>query len=846
MFATNENYLYGCNLLNLHGLYYTTHGSFWEWAPPSYHFRMPYWDHMGVFLKYFERLSYLFSQGVLQTDIAVMYPVTPAQAEMRKQGEATGVAFDSGRKLFNNGYDFIFMDHQSLGRSVVSNGRFHVSDGSYKVLVLPAMNAIRWTTLEKALEFYREGGVVTAIGMLPEASDRTGSNDGELDAVVKEIFGANAKELSFGNTIERQVNDAGGKGLFVRNSDELLEELDKILPRDVQSDQKVRAQHRKIGPRDVYMVMGAEKGSWCTFRSKGKVEHWDPWTGETTELFEVNETEDGTKVKMPLATNEAQVIVFSPEKREAEIVTTQLDEIKGVKVSDGKVTVSGYADSPGRKSATLMVNGKMQTVSGDASTAPVPMTLDGDWEFELKPTMDNRWGDFRLPVTEKIIGAEARIFSYAKGAENISGWESPDTDDSKWERVTHGYGQKFWKLGPLPSDLDFKKLDEMLSSMKVVDPSQPVMTDSEIYNWQPYDFSWKMGVEDDPGYQGWHGLKEQVSDEFICLGRKIRKNNDSRYILEDGGTSYYLWTSAYTDENCIAEIETGGMKPDAIYINGKRISDSGRKIRLHKGNTPLLLRYDEPGRGYFVLRKNNNSVSERQPLSMKWWGDKDLIQFDVSPESKDPFGWYRFKAPAGLKSMKFKSAGNVSVFVDGERQGVEQTVEGDFYSNMVKLDKVFSRKSEVAIRVDQIRGCYGGSAIPEPVFLECGKGIDHTGDWSKNSALECYSGGVWYRKNITLTKEQAASRVILDMGRVVATAEVLINGQSAGTLVSPPWKLDVSELVREGDNKIEILVYNTLANHYRTIPSRYKGDSLESGLIGPVKLEFTAKVELVN
>jgi hypothetical protein len=34
MQATRENFLYGCTLLNLHGLYYTTHGSFWEWAPP--------------------------------------------------------------------------------------------------------------------------------------------------------------------------------------------------------------------------------------------------------------------------------------------------------------------------------------------------------------------------------------------------------------------------------------------------------------------------------------------------------------------------------------------------------------------------------------------------------------------------------------------------------------------------------------------------------------------------------------------------------------------------------------------------------------------------------------------
>ena len=92
MFATRENYLYGCTLLNLHGLYYSTYGSRWEWAPPCYHFRMPYWVHMGTFLKYFERLSYLMSQGDAVADVAVVYPVTPFEAEMNGQ-EATAAAF---------------------------------------------------------------------------------------------------------------------------------------------------------------------------------------------------------------------------------------------------------------------------------------------------------------------------------------------------------------------------------------------------------------------------------------------------------------------------------------------------------------------------------------------------------------------------------------------------------------------------------------------------------------------------------------------------------------------------------------------------------------------------------
>jgi hypothetical protein len=41
--------------------------------------------------------------------------------------------------------------------------------------------------------------------------------------------------------------------------------------------------------------------------------------------------------------------------------------------------------------------------------------------------------------------------------------------------------------------------------------------------------------------------------------------------------------------------------------------------------------------------------------------------------------------------------------------------------------------------------------------------------------------------------------------------------------------------VRPGENRLEILVCNTLANHYSTVPTRYRGES-KSGLLGPVTL----------
>ena len=44
-------------------------------------------------------LSYLLSQGVLQADIAILYPVSTAQAKMNEE-KAASTAFKSGTRSF--------------------------------------------------------------------------------------------------------------------------------------------------------------------------------------------------------------------------------------------------------------------------------------------------------------------------------------------------------------------------------------------------------------------------------------------------------------------------------------------------------------------------------------------------------------------------------------------------------------------------------------------------------------------------------------------------------------------------------------------------------------------------
>lgn len=776
MFATRENFLYGCTLLNLHGLYYTTHGSFWEWAPPCYHFRMPYWGHMGVFLKYFERLSYLLSQGTFVCDVAIVYPVAPFEAGL-DGAKATQTAFDTARALMAAGINFEFVDADSLARAAIHNGRLEVTDSSYRVLVFPAMDAARWSSLEKAGALTRAGGLVLNVGTLPFASDRAGRADPELETLVAGTFSQE----------NRLAKPADVPPVVLR-----------AFTPDTLSDKPVRSLHRRIGSREVYFVMDAPKGWTVEFRAKGQAEWWDPWTGETYPLRTLGETATGTKVEMPLEDYEAQVIVFSP--------------------GPSHVTEALHAEAP-------------RTV----------LPLDGEWEFELQPTMDNRYGDFRLPAVDKIIGPEARIFRHAVESGDAAAWQTAGFDDSQWERVTCGFGPQFWLLGPLPTEAP----EVELSQLARVDPRKSVTVDGKEYHWRPYSFSWRYGLEGDPGHQGWHGLKENISDHFLCLGKPVEAFNELRYESEPDGHHYYLWTSATvageTQARILTSVRRDGEKPHAsevltpaaIFLHGVRVTDLGRPVSLHAGANPILAHYDRAGRGYLVVRRDDPVAepTQRTPLAMTWHDDPSVIRFDIHADAR-PAEWFRFTAPPGFHAMTVAAEGQVEAWADG--RPMRAAGDGHF-----EAKSLLRRPAVVALRVTPQTGATGAALLPDPIRLECERGVATLGDWSKLGVLECYSGGAWYRKTVTLGLEPTHGPITLDLGRLVATAEVHVNGQLAGIRVAPPWRVDISRQIKPGENCIEVLVFNTLANHYATIPTRYRGDPT-SGLLGPVTLEMAA------
>ena len=614
--------------------------------------------------------------------------------------------------------------------------------------------------------------------------------------------------------------------------EDALSAIKSAIPPDFRSASgQAWVAHRHVENLDYYLVYGAAKGSVCSFRARGNVEFWDPWTGARRSLFATKEVSEGTSVRMPAGEHEPQLIVFTPGVVRSRVIETDLADVFDVRVTETNIEVEGLSAKPGALCASVLVDGQEITATGGVPAIPAPLPLDGEWEFTVQPTLDNQWGDFHLPAFDGLIGAEQRRFRYRLERGDVSEWTQSDFDDSDWESQTYSYGPQFWRVGPISPSEQFE--DELAAMQSIVE------------DWQRVDFSWRYGIEGDPGRQGYHGLKGLVSNEFLGFGRLEMGWPSSRYVFEGAG-SYYFWNSLAVDEEQRVVLKTGSLTPAALWLNGRRVSPAD-ELTLAIGSNMVLLRFDGSGRTYAVFERAEpiEEPDGNYPLSMHWYGRKSVVPFDALPASADPVGWYRFVSPPGLRSFQITCHGNLSAWVNGQPASVQAigkhgTGAMDYAVTVTNAD---ARPAHVALRIGHRRGFYGGAAIVEPIKYECGPGLLSCGDWSRLDGLSSYSGGAWYRKTVAVPSEALGCAAFLDLGSVVATAEVFVNGQSAGIKASSPWVFDISELLTVGENRIEVYVLNALASHYQTVPTQYRGDST-SGLLGPARIEFLGRATL--
>lgn len=724
--AVFRNFGLGHNLLSLHGLYYSTHGSMWEWAPPCNHYHMPYWSQMGTLLECARRLSYVLSQGVHRCDAAVIYPVAAVEADEEQGKQAVAAAFEMGRTLYRGGIDFDFIDFESVERAETKNGKLCVAGEEYRYLVLPDMANVRFGMLQALAEFAEGGGQVLILGRLPEGSDHAGRKDEELNRLCSILEKEGKRFLQTQEALE-YIKRQGNPDFSAENAD-------------------VFFHHRIIEGRDLYYLYGIKKGTVCRFRTEGIPVFMNPWSGERrrVEFCDYN-TEDGfTIMKLPFTEKEPVVLAFEADAEE----TMRLPVYR-----DGKADV---------------------------------LDISGEWESEILPTMDNRFGDYRLPAAEEFIGPEAREAAFHMEEEI----ERESKDKTSWSSEWLTYGEYYW--------VSYGNTEKEEAFIQMETPSEYFI---------PGVVSLKYGVRGDAGYQGsYHGLKGKLSDAFITLGEKRLLKAGSDSIYEGTGTCY-VFMIFYAKEDMTADMETGEMRPDGVWVNHVRIS--GDKVRLKAGNNFVLLKYPGSGRTYFVLLKEHAFV-QRQPLVTKWYQNTDLVPFDPHPDWAGKTGWYCITAPAGTRGIRLVTVSETKLFA-----GKEEVLKKD---GIYWLASPLERAAKIRFQICQERGYYGCNAVLEPVKFVLGKGkMQLPLHWEKEG-LKFYSGGIRLSRTFELHKGRKIRLQIHESGCAV---QVSVNGRKTHSLVAEPCECDLTEYITEGENKIELIYYNTMHNHMLTIPTNY-------------------------
>mgnify|MGYP001028911377 CR=1 FL=1 len=127
-------------------------------------------------------------------------------------------------------------------------------------------------------------------------------------------------------------------------------------------------------------------------------------------------------------------------------------------------------------------------------------------------------------------------------------------------------------------------------------------------------------------------------------------------------------------------------------------------------------------------------------------------------------------------------------------------------------------------------------------------------DWTSypTDTIRNYSGTAIYTTTMPVAELDTAASYKLNLGKVMVMAKIKVNGTDAGGVWTAPYSVDITPLLKQGDNQIEVAVVNNYKNRiigdlslpedqrttWTNIQIWSPTDELQpSGLLGPVTLE---------
>jgi hypothetical protein len=384
------------------------------------------------------------------------------------------------------------------------------------------------------------------------------------------------------------------------------------------------------------------------------------------------------------------------------------------------------------------------------------------------------------------------------------------------------------------------------------------------------------------------GYDYDVCDEEVLLNRMSVK--DGRIVLPDGMSYRVLALPKLTMMSLAAVrkvqelVQAGavviGPKPEqtdsltgypecdaelqhianGLWDTGKVISNKTTKeVLAGLGVKPDFEAEGHPELDYIHRRDGDADIyfirnPEEQAVTATCW----FRVVGKQPEIWDPVTGQRraataFMQKSGRTSAPLELQPYGSIFVVF-RKAIAADAAGGAATNFPPMSGVSTVDGPWSVQFDPK---WGGPAKPV-VF-------DRLDDWAQRpeDGIRYYSGTAVYRKTFDLPAALSSKRdrLYLELGTVHEFADVRLNGKELGIVWCPPWRVDITDAVKQAGNQLEIKVVNLWPNRligdgqlpadkrlthtnvlklYGPAPGGGAWPLMPSGLLGPVTIQAPA------
>lgn len=316
----------------------------------------------------------------------------------------------------------------------------------------------------------------------------------------------------------------------------------------------------------------------------------------------------------------------------------------------------------------------------------------------------------------------------------------------------------------------------------------------------------KIGVRPDFTYEAQSGTKSL---------RYIHRN-------ADGADIYFLANKLPQYEQAVCTFRVEGKRPEFWYPDSGKIERPAVYDEVD-GTVRVPIAFEPTGSVFVIFRDKAAPASERV-VSVARDG-KEVIGMAGGPVSPAADGKPLPVEPAGV-NVAVDSAGKL--VIQAETPGKYKVA---FADGKTWIETVADPAAKI-----ELTGQWDVAFDPKdggPASVKFDKLIS----WPEHAdpGVKYYSGTATYSKTFTVPAEKIAkdARYLLDLGQVEVMAEVTVNGKNLGILWKTPYRVDISEAIRPGENKLEVKVVNLMIN--RQIGDELLPDDSERNPDGTLK-----------